>query len=102
MQVRKQQLKPDMELQTASKLGKEYIKAIYRHLAYLTYAEYIIWNARLDEAQVESCFLGEISITSDEQVTPLFKGENEEELNSLLMKVKGDWKRWPKTQHSEI
>ena len=36
MQVKKQQLDPDMELQTASKLGKEYIKAVYRHPAYLT------------------------------------------------------------------
>ena len=52
MQVREQQLKPDMEQQTGSKLGKEYIKAVYYHPAYLTYAEYIMWNAGLDEAQV--------------------------------------------------
>ena len=50
MQVRKQQLEPDMEQQTGSKLGKEYIKAVYCHPAYLTYAEYIMQNARLDEA----------------------------------------------------
>ena len=37
--------------QTGSKLGKEYVKAVYCHLAYLTYAEYIIQNAELDEAQ---------------------------------------------------
>ena len=37
MQVRKQQLEPDMEQQTGSKLGKEYVKAVYRHPAYLTY-----------------------------------------------------------------
>ena len=37
MQVRKQQLEPDMEQQTGSKLGKEYVKAVYRHSAYLTY-----------------------------------------------------------------
>ena len=36
MQVKKQQLKPDMEQQTGSKLGKEYIKAVYCHPAYLT------------------------------------------------------------------
>ena len=36
MQVKKQQLEPDMEQQTVSKLGKEYIKAVYSHLAYLT------------------------------------------------------------------
>ena len=39
MQVKKQQLEPDMEQQTYSKLGKEYIKAVYHHLAYLTYMQ---------------------------------------------------------------
>ena len=39
--------------QFGSKLGKEYIKAVYSHLAYLTYAECIMRNARLDEAQTE-------------------------------------------------
>ena len=51
MQVRKQQLEPDMEQQTGSKLGKEYLKGVYCHPAYLTYAEYIIRNAGMDEAQ---------------------------------------------------
>ena len=51
MQVKKQQLELDMEQQTGSKLGKEYIKAVYCHPAYLTYAEYIMWNAGMDEAQ---------------------------------------------------
>ena len=51
MQVRNQQLELDMEQQTGSKLGKEYIKAVYCHPAYFTYAEYIMWNAGLDEAQ---------------------------------------------------
>ena len=50
MQVKKQQLEPVMEQQTGSKLGKEYIKAVYCHPGYL-YAEYIMWYARLDEAQ---------------------------------------------------
>ena len=39
MQVKKQQLEPDMEQWTGSKLGKEYAKAVYRHLAYLTYTD---------------------------------------------------------------
>ena len=39
MQIKKQQLEPDMEQQTASKLGKEYIKAVYCHPAYLTYMQ---------------------------------------------------------------
>ena len=51
MQVRKQQLELDMEQQTGSKSGKEYIKAVYCHPAYLTYAEYIMRNAGLEEAQ---------------------------------------------------
>ena len=50
MQVEKQQLELDMK-RTGSKLGKEYVKAVYCHPAYLTYAEYIMGNARLDEAQ---------------------------------------------------
>ena len=69
MQVRKQQLELDIE-HTGSKLGKEYIKAVYCHPAYLTYAEYIMWNARLDEAQVEIKIAGEISVTSDTQMIP--------------------------------
>ena len=40
-----------MEQQIGSKLGNEYVKAVYCHPAYITYAEYIMWNARLDEAQ---------------------------------------------------
>ena len=54
MQVKKQQLEPNMEQQTGSKLGKEYIKAVYCHPAYLTcltLTQYIMRNAGLDEAQ---------------------------------------------------
>ena len=50
MQVKKQQLELDMEQQTGSKSGKVYIKAVYCHPAYLTYAGYIMWNAGLNEA----------------------------------------------------
>ena len=53
MQVKKQQLEPDMEQWTGSKLGKELVKAIYCHPAYLTYAENIMWNPGLVEAQAE-------------------------------------------------
>ena len=51
MQVKKQQLEPDMEQWTNSKLGKPYNKAVYCHFMYLTYTEYIMPNARLDESQ---------------------------------------------------
>ena len=50
MQVRKQQLELDMEQQTGSKLGEEYVKAVYCHLAYLTYMQ-SLRDAGLDEAQ---------------------------------------------------
>ena len=52
MQVKKQQVEPDMEFWTGLKLGKEYNKAVHCHPAYLTYAEYIRKNARLDESQL--------------------------------------------------
>ena len=54
MQVKKQQLKPDMEQWTGSKLGKDFVKAIVRILSpclFNFYAEYIMWNTGLDEAQ---------------------------------------------------
>ena len=113
MQVKKQQLKPDMEQQqqTGSKLGKEYVKAVYCHLAFLTFmiesiihfrlifkpgygttdwfqigkgvcqgcilspclfnlcAEYIMHNAGWMKCKLELRLLGEISITSDMQMT---------------------------------
>ena len=52
MQVKKQQLELDMELPTGYKLGKEYIKAVYLSPCLFNfYADYIMWSARLDEAQ---------------------------------------------------
>ena len=92
MQVRKQQLELDMEQQTGSKSGKESVKAVYCHPAYLTYmqstyAEYIMQNARLDEAQAGITLPGEISIISYANDTT-FMVESEEELKGLLMKVK--------------
>ena len=51
MQLRKQQLELDMEQQAGSKSGKEYVKAVYCHPAYLTYAKNNMQNAQLDEAQ---------------------------------------------------
>ena len=87
MQVKKQQnqtwnngLVPNRE---------EYIKAVYCHPAYLTYmqstsCEMLGWMKH----KLESRFLGEISITSDMQMTPPLTSEIKEELKSLLMKVK--------------
>ena len=88
MQVRKQQLELDMEQQTGSKEEKEYVKAVYCHPAYLTYMQSTSWEM-LDRKKhkLDSRSPGEISITSDMQMTPLM-AESEEELRSLLMKVK--------------
>ena len=72
MQVRKQQLELDMEQQTGSKLGKEYIKAVYCDSAYLTYMQSSTSCEMPDwmKHKLESRFPGEISITSDMQMTP--------------------------------
>ena len=51
MEVKKQQVELDMEQQTSSKSGKEYVKAIYCHPAYLTYMQNFMRNAGLEEAQ---------------------------------------------------
>ena len=61
MQVKKQQLEPDMEQKTGSKLGKEYIKAVYRHPTYLTYMQSTSWETLgWMKLKLESRFLGEI------------------------------------------
>ena len=74
MQARKHQLELDMEQQTGSKSGKVYVKAIYRDPAYLTYMqstsyEMLGWKKH----KLEPRLLGEISITSDIQMTPLLR-----------------------------
>ena len=72
MQVKKQQLESNKEQWTGSKLGKEYIKAVYCHPGLFNlYAEYIMWNAGLDESQAGIKTAREISTTSDMQMTPL-------------------------------
>ena len=85
MQVKKQQLEPDTEQQTGSRSGKEYVKAVYCHPTYLTYMQ----NTSCDmlgwmKHKLESRFLGEISLTSDMQMTPHMA--DSKELKSLLMK----------------
>ena len=66
MQVKKQQLELDMEQQTGSKLGKEYIKAVYCHPAYLTYMQSISCDILgWMKHNLASRLPGEISITSD-------------------------------------
>ena len=89
MQVRKQQLEMKMEQRTGSKLGKEYIKALYCHPAYFSlYAKYIMQKARLDEVQagiqIEGRNINSLRYADD----TTFMAESKEELKKLLMKVK--------------
>ena len=89
MQVKKQQLEPYMKQQTGSKLGKEYVKAVYCHPAnFNLHEEYIIRKAGLDEAQagikIARKNISNLRYANDSTLM----AENEEELKSLLMKVK--------------
>ena len=87
-----------MEQWTGSKLGKEYVKVVYFHPAYLTYmqstsCEMPGWKKH----KLESRLLGEITTTSDMRDTTLM-AESEEELKGLLMNVKEEsGKSWFKT-----
>ena len=88
VQVKKQQLEPDMKQRAGSKSGKVYVKAVYCHLAYLTYmqntsCEMLGWMKH----KLDSRLLEEISITSDMQMTPPL-WQKKKKLKSLLMKVK--------------
>ena len=89
MQVKKQQLELDMEQQTDSKLGKEYVKAVYCHLAYLTYmqstsCEMPDWMKHKLESKIAGGNTNNLRYADD---TTLM-AESEEELKGLLMKVK--------------
>ena len=71
MQVKKQQLELDMEQETGSKLGKEYVKAVYCHPAYVTYMQSTAWETLgWMKHKLEIRLLREISITSNKQMTP--------------------------------
>ena len=70
MQVKKQQLEMDIEQQTGSKSGKEYVKSVYCHPAYLTMQSTYYEMPGWVKHKLESRLVGEISITSDMQMTP--------------------------------
>ena len=102
MQVKKQQLEPAMGQQTGSKLGKEYVKAVYCHPAYLTYTQNTSWEMLgWKKHKLESRLPGEISITSDMQMTPLLCGRKWRTKEPLDESERGEWKSWLKTQHWE-
>ena len=83
MQDKKQQLEPDMGKWTGSKLGKEHIKAVYCHAAYLTYAEYIMRNARLDESQARIKIAGRNTnnLSYADVTTPMAETKEDEPLD---------------------
>ena len=87
MQVKKQQLKLDLKQQTGSKSGKEYIKAVYCHPAYLTPMQSTSWET-LDEAQTEIKIAGRNINNLRYADDTTLMAESEEEPKSLLMKVK--------------
>ena len=89
MQVKKQQLELDMEQQTGSKLGKEYVKVVYCHPAYLTYMQSTSckmpnWMNQKLEARLPRRNIDNLSDANDSILT----AESEKELKSFLMKVK--------------
>ena len=86
MQVKKQQLELDVEQWTGSKLGKEYVKAIYCHPAYLTYMQSTSWNARLDKAQAGIMIAGRNINNLRYSDTTTLMVVTKKELKSLLMK----------------
>ena len=96
MQVRKQQLELDMEQQTGSKSGKEYTKAVYCHLAYLTYMQSTSYMSTLTYMRSSGLDEAQAGIKIARRNTSNFRyaddttlmAESEEELKSLLMKVK--------------
>ena len=75
MQVKKQELKPDREQSTGSKLGKEYMEGVYFHPAYLTSMQNANASCKMlgwMKHKLESRLPGEIPMTSDMQMTPPF------------------------------
>ena len=102
VQVKKQQLEPDMEQWTGSKLGKEYVKAVYCHPANLTYMQstsckMLGWMKQ----KLESKFLGEIPIISISRWHHPYGRKQRRTKEPLDESERGEWKSWLNTQHSE-
>ena len=102
IQVKKKQLEPDMKQQIGSKLGKEYIKAIYCHPAYLTSIQ--CTSCKIPgwmKHKLESRLLGEILVTSDTQWHHTYGRKWRRIKEPLDENERGEWKSWLKTQHSK-
>ena len=102
MLFRKQQLELGMEQQTGSKLEKECVKAVYCQPAYLTYMQSTSWEMLgWKKHKLESRLLGEISITSDMQMTPPLWQKVNRTKKPLDESERGEWKSWLKAQYPE-
>ena len=102
MQVKKQQLESDMEQQTGSMLGKDYIKAVYCHPAYLTNTQST--SCKMPgwmKHKLKSRLPGEISITSDMQMKPSCGKKWRGTKEPLDESEREERKSWLKAQHSE-
>ena len=99
MQVKKQQLEPDMGQRTGSKLGKEYIKAVHCNPAYLTSMQSISCEPGCMKHKLESKSAGRNINNLRYADDTTLMAKSEEELKSLLMKW--EWKNWLETQHSK-
>ena len=100
MQVKKEQLEPNMEQQTGSKLGKEFVKTVYCHPACLAYAEYIMGKAGLNEEQAGIRLLGEISLIC--RWHHPYGRKQRGTKKPLDESETGELKSWLKTQHSKM
>ena len=88
MQAKKQQSELDMEQWTGWKLGKEYVRLYMVTGYFLTYVEYSMWNARLNESQAGIKIAGRNIRNLRYADDNTLMAESEEELKSLLMRVK--------------
>ena len=102
VKVKKQPSELDMEQQTGSKSGKEYVKAVYCHPAYLTYMQSTLCEMPgCMKHKLESRLLGEKSITSGYwQMTPPLWQKERRAKEPLNESGRGEWKSWFKSQHS--
>ena len=83
-------------------IGKEYLKAVYCHPAYLSYMQCTSWETLgWKKHKLESRLLGEISVTSDMQTTPSLWQKVKGTKKPLDESERGEWKSWLKAQHSE-
>ena len=91
MQVKKQQLEPDMEQQIGSKLGEEYVKAVCCHPVYLSYMQSMSCDMPdWMKHKLESTLWGEKSITSDMQMTPPLRRKQRETKEPLDESERGE------------